>query len=77
MPKGHDHTQWTKEKKEKQVAWKDQRSQKEKSTSNSGGDAGKLTLSKTLAAALTTKLGVSDSDASAIIDEAMNALGKA
>ncbi len=83
MPDGHNHDEWKKEKDAKVKAWKDKRRAKtDKDGASKPSDKGttsqpnKLTLSNRLTTALTTKLGVSDSDAKKLIKEAMTDSGK-
>ncbi len=79
MPNRHNHEKWKKEKEAKVAEWKEQhREKKDKGTkpSNTTSQANKLTLSSKLSTALTTKLGVSASDANKLIEDALKEWGK-
>ena len=73
MPAPHDHDEWEKKSKqayEERKAKQDGGSGKSSSNQSKGcGKANKLTLSKNLKSALTTKLGLSDKDANDFADE--------
>ncbi len=83
IPERHDHDKWQKKKDEHLAKWKsrhgkvdkDTKGNEEKSTNPS--QPNKLSLSKSLTVALTTKLGVSDGDTAKIIEDAMKEAGKA
>ena len=77
MPKGHDHAKWDENKKEKDAKFAESRAQKDKAGNDNAGNKGsnansnakKLALSKHLTAALTTQIGISDTDASKFAEE--------
>ena len=79
MPDGHDHVAWKKEKDAKIASWQEEkRSKKDKDNKplSTTSQPNKLTLSKKLTTALTTKLSVSSADATKLIKEALKESGK-
>lgn len=74
MPEGHVHSEWKKEREQKNADKKARRSKRQKdgatapSTSSSTA-TGKLTLAKHLVEALTTQVGVSEADAKKLADD--------
>ena len=71
MPEGHDHDAWKKDKKERVASYKERRGKRDKDSSGGGSTPSKLTLSKSLQAALATNLGLSDADATSMAEKCL------